>query len=107
MRRPHGGALCCHNNAPRTPPTSHHPSCDPKLGWDRRHDTLQPTTPAIPTTTTPFTLPENWEFREQATEEVFRSFVSLFIRFMEDAAGFAAMHLFLMCFVVTSSIFLK
>lgn len=48
MRRPHGGALCCHNNAPRTPPTTHHPSCHPKLGWDRRHDTLQPTTPHLP-----------------------------------------------------------
>lgn len=102
MRRPHGGALCCHNNAPRTPPTTH----PVILSLDGTDDTTpfnQPP-PTIPTTTTPFTLPENWEFREQAT---FRRFVSLFIRFMEDAAGFAVMHLFLMCFVITSNIFLK
>lgn len=88
------------------PPPITHPVILSLDGTDDTTPFNQPP-PTIPTTTTPFTLPENWEFREQATEEVFRRFVSLFIRFMEDAAGFAVMHLFLMCFVVTSSIFLK
>lgn len=84
------------------PPPITHPVI---LSLDGTDDTT-PFNQPPPTTTTPFTLPENWEFREQATEEVFRRFVSLFIRFMEDTAGFAVMHLFLMCIVVTSSILL-
>lgn len=85
------------------PPPITHPVILSLDGTDDTTPFNQPP-PTIPTTTTPFKLPENWEFREQATEEVFRRFVSLFIRFMEDAAGFAVMNLFLSCFVVTSSI---
>lgn len=75
------------------PPPITHPVILSLDGTDDTTPFNQPP-PAIPTTTTPFTLPENWEFREQATEEVFRRFVSLFIQFMEDAAGFAVMNLF-------------
>lgn len=75
------------------PPPITHPVILSLDGTDDTTPFNQPP-PTFPTATTPFTLPENWEFREQATEKVFRRFVSLFIRFMEDAAGFAVMHFF-------------